>query len=127
MSKDIIGEYYVKITAKLLKQSIIANLSRASVGNLHTEATSSGLRENIKLHKNVYLLKMASLKYDVVDRGVRAVGGVMQGGKAPMGEMGERGTILTKLKICVPPNVVCGRWDWAPCGGGGGVALLEIQ
>ena len=53
----------IKITTELMKQSIITNLSQTSFCNLHTVATSSGLWENVKLHKiNVYVQKMAPLK-----------------------------------------------------------------
>ena len=44
----------------------------------------------------------------------------------PHGE--ERRTILTKLTICVPFNMACGRGrGWSHCCRGGGVALLEMQ
>ena len=82
MFNDDHNIYYhmdIKITSELLKQSIITNLSQASFHYLHTEATSSGLWDKVKLHKNrmYYLPMMAPLKYDVVDRAVREFGGVM--------------------------------------------------
>ena len=53
----------------------------------------------------------------------------MQGGNGtPVGENGERGTIPTKLRICVPPMwCTVGEGGWAHCGRGGGVVLLEMQ
>ena len=48
------------------------NLDYTSFHCLHTEATSSGLSDNVKLHKeNVYLPKIAPLK-----RGLGKVWGV---------------------------------------------------